>query len=80
MKYRPYVCTPQDILSPTGCFYMVALEDNDPAQIISIMHGYGVRAEVRNVLWKAVRGGLELIDCGRKGGRQIIVARCRSSA
>lgn len=26
---------------------MVAVEENDPAQIISVMHGFGVHAEVR---------------------------------
>ena len=36
----------QDLLSPTGCFYMVAVEDNDPAQIASVVEGYGVKAEV----------------------------------
>lgn len=36
----------QELLSPNGCFFMVAVEDNDPAEIISIMRGYGVRAEV----------------------------------
>ena len=38
----------QDLLSPTGCFYMVAVEDNDPAQIASVVEGYGVKAEVTN--------------------------------
>lgn len=36
----------QDLLSPNGCFYMVAVEDNDPAEMISVMQGYGVHAEV----------------------------------
>eukprot|EP00903_Cladosiphon_okamuranus_P015185 g14039.t1 len=36
----------KELLSPTGCFYMVTVEDNDPAEIISIMRGYGVHGEV----------------------------------
>lgn len=37
----------QELLSPGGLFYMVAVEDNNPTEIISVMRGYGVHAEVR---------------------------------
>ena len=43
------ICTPvarQELLSPRGCFYMVAVEDNDPAQIVQAMRDQGVHAEV----------------------------------
>ncbi|CAN0090611.1 unnamed protein product [Sphacelaria rigidula] len=36
----------KDFLSPRGCFYMVAVEENDPAQIVDMMRCYGVHAEV----------------------------------
>eukprot|EP00752_Nemacystus_decipiens_P012984 g11488.t1 len=36
----------KELLSPNGCFFMVAVEDNDPTEIISIMQSYGVHAEV----------------------------------
>ncbi|CAN0253608.1 unnamed protein product [Pylaiella littoralis] len=36
----------KELLSPNGCFYMVAVDDNDPTEIISIMRDYGVHAEV----------------------------------
>ena len=39
----------QELLSPNGCFFMVAVEDNDPTEIIAIMQGFGVHAEVRVV-------------------------------
>ncbi|CAM9507981.1 unnamed protein product [Ascophyllum nodosum] len=42
-RFLPMV---KDLLSPTGCFYMVAVEDNDPAQIASVVEGYGVKAEI----------------------------------
>ncbi|CAN0549766.1 unnamed protein product, partial [Ectocarpus sp. 8 AP-2014] len=37
----------QELLSPGGFFYMVAVEDNNPTEIVSVMRGYGVHAEVR---------------------------------
>eukprot|EP00904_Undaria_pinnatifida_P006521 jgi/Undpi1/299/HiC_scaffold_1.g00295.m1 len=35
----------KELLSPRGCFYMVAVEDNDPAQIVQAMRDQGVQAE-----------------------------------
>lgn len=42
-RFLPMV---KDLLSPGGCFYMVAVEDNNPAQIINIMRDDGINAEV----------------------------------
>ncbi|CAM9518702.1 unnamed protein product [Ectocarpus sp. 13 AM-2016] len=36
----------KELLSPGGFFYMVAVEDNNPTEIVSVMRGYGVHAEV----------------------------------
>ncbi|CAN0186844.1 unnamed protein product, partial [Laminaria digitata] len=36
----------KELLSPRGCFYMVAVEDNDPAQMVQVMRAEGVHAEV----------------------------------
>jgi hypothetical protein len=36
----------QELLSATGVFYMVVVEENRPSEIMDLMRGYGLQAEV----------------------------------
>ncbi|KAF7723812.1 HemK methyltransferase member 2 [Apophysomyces ossiformis] len=42
-EFLPYV---KDLLSPQGVFYLLLINENRPHEVVDIMRGYGLQAEI----------------------------------
>lgn len=61
----------KDILSETGIFYLVVIEDNDPEEITQLMENFGFEAHI--VLTR--RSGLELLSILRFTRKNALVKK-----